>query len=53
LLAPLIPGFEHNWRTFLKKMQKDRKIMSSRQNGKIIIEVGGNMCLTVQNISVI
>ena len=38
---------------FLKKGHKHRKIMNSRQNEEIIIEVETNMCLTVQNISTI
>jgi hypothetical protein len=47
-------GFDrygHNWRSFLKKSHKDRKILGRRQNGEIIIEFEGKMCLTVQNIS--
>ena len=47
-------GFDrygHSRRSFLKKSHKDRKILSRRQNGEIIIEVGDKMCLTGQNIS--
>ena len=49
-------GFDiygYNWRTFFERIDKDGKIVSCWQNGEIIVEVGGNMCLTVQNISVI
>jgi len=36
---------------FLKKATKIEQCC--RQNIEIIVEVGGNMCLTVQNISII
>ncbi|MBC8420908.1 MAG: hypothetical protein H8E10_20195 [Desulfobacterales bacterium] len=45
--------YGHSWGSFFEKMDKNRKIMNCRQNEEIIVEVGENMCLTVQNISVI
>jgi len=48
-------GFDkygHNWRTFFEKIDKNKK-MSCWQKGGIIVEVRGNMCLTVQNVSII
>ena len=45
--------YGHNWRTFFKKNCLGRKIMRCHENGEIIVEVGGNMWLNIQDISVI